>query len=135
MKKFLGILVACAAAFALCMGLVGCGGTAASSDAPDAATFVGSYELASMESDGSQVGEEDLALAKSLGYEVGLELKEDMTFSINVFGESIDGTWEVKSADVLTFTIDGQSVDATVDGDTVVLTENATSMTFTKKAA
>lgn len=131
MKKNLGILSALAAAFALCFALVGCGGT---SDEPDASTFAGTYEITAMVSDGEEASTEDLELMKSFGMEVNLDLNEDMTMDIDLFGEKIEGTWEIKSATELAVTMEGQTVTATVDGDNITLEQDGSTLTFTKKA-
>ena len=49
---------------------------------------------------------EDIAMLDAFGMSVGLDVNEDGTCALIMFGEPLDGTWEAKSATEATFTID-----------------------------
>ena len=130
MKK-VGIIAVLCCVFALSMALVGCGGSA--SDPKQA--FIGTWELIEMNDNGTITSQEDLELLKSLGIEVTAELNEDGTASINMMGEAMTGTWEASSATAGKITIEGQSVDMTLDGDKLSMSQNNQTLTFQKATA
>ena len=103
-KKWVAML---ASVFALCLVLAGCGGDAAKN-------YVGDWKLTGMEENGEATSAEDLKLMEDMGLAITLSVKEDKSFSLNVMGEEMSGTWEAKSASEATFTVEGQSVPATL---------------------
>lgn len=86
-KRFAVIaMVACIAA--LCLALVGCGGN-------NKANFVGDWTLESMSDSSMTITGDQL---KSFGLEITMKVKDDGTGSLNLMGETMDFTWEAKSA-------------------------------------
>lgn len=126
MKK-LSTALALAFALVLSFALVGCGG--GSKDYSE--NFVGTWKLTSM----SDTSEEDLALLESFGMAMLLDLNEDKTFALDMMGESMEGTWEAKSASECSITIDGESATATLSGEELVLSSGDEEMTFKKISA
>ena len=63
-----------------------------------------------MVSDGEEATAEDIAMLDAFGMSVGLDVNEDGTCALIMFGEPLDGTWEAKSATEATFTIDGSPI-------------------------
>lgn len=125
MKKRFAL--AFAAILALCLALVGCGGGGGGGEAADPkANFIGTWEIQSMEQDGESMSEEDLAMMRELGLSVYLVLNEDGTGSIEMFGEALEGTWEAKNATTGTFTAEDQTVDMTLEGGTLTMTQEGT---------
>ena len=123
-KKWVAML---ASVFALCLVLAGCGGGA------DAAkNYVGDWKLSGMEENGEVTSADDLKLMEDLGMAITLSVKEDKTFSLNVMGDETSGTWETKSASEATFTVDGQSVPATLADGVLTLESDGTKMQFEK---
>jgi MFS family permease len=71
-KTAIGLLVPLLVALALCFGLVGCGGSAATTDAAEG--FAGTWEISGMTSGSEQTTADELELLKSLGASVYLTL-------------------------------------------------------------
>lgn len=127
-------------ALALSVSLVACGGgdtSAPAGPAPEeqeqAVSFVGSWELDSAEfSDGSYTSD-DVDDMADLGLTVTLDLSEDGSATIDMFGsETLEGTWEESGSDGITITVDGEPIEATYDGTLLTLTNNGETMSFAK---
>jgi hypothetical protein len=121
-KKWVVML---ASVFALCLVLAGCGGDAAKN-------YVGDWKLTGMEENGEATSAEDLKLMEDMGLTITLSVKDDKSFSLNVMGEEMSGTWEAKSASEATFTVEGQSVPATLANGVLTLEQDGTKMMFEK---
>ena len=114
MKRKLLVCALVACAMTLCLALTGCGGGGATNDKDAKEAFIGSWKLAGMVSDGEEATAEDIAMLDAFGMSVGLDVNEDGTCALIMFGEPLDGTWEAKSATEATFTIDGSPITATI---------------------
>ena len=130
MKKGIVALLACVFALAMSMALVGCG----SSSDPKAA-WVGTWDLYEMEENGQVTGSDDLEMLKALGLDVHLDLNQDGTGALVLFGESMECSWEAKSATEASFTLDGQSIEAKIADGKLVMEENGSKLTFSKAEA
>lgn len=129
MKRKLLVCALAACAMTLCLALAGCGGGATNDkDAKEA--FIGSWKLAGMVSDGEEATAEDIAMLDAFGMSVGLNVNEDGTCGLILFGESLDGTWEAKSATEATFTIDGSPITATITDGKLQMNDDGYAMTF-----
>lgn len=127
MKK--GIIAALACVFALSLALVGCsGGTSAN----DKAAWVGTWDLYEMDDNGTVTSSDDIELLRSLGLDVYLELNEDGTSSLVLFGEAAEGTWEAKSATEATITISGEQINLTIQDEKIKMTQNDQTLVFAK---
>lgn len=132
MKK--GIIVALfACVFALSLALVGCGGGGGGGDAK--AAWVGTWDLTEMEENGQITGSDDIQMLKDLGLTVNLELKDDGTGALVLFGEAMDGSWEAKSATDAAFTYEGQTIDMKIADGKLTMEQNGSKLTFAKGAA
>ncbi len=119
----------------LCLALTGCGGGKKIEEAK--ASFSGSWSIYSIESnDGTRtVSHEDIALLQSMGQNVTLTFKDDDTVKLDIFGNTMDGTWKVKKngtgivemgAGKVTITIDDEGKLAFSDGkDKLIFTKGA----------
>lgn len=125
MKK-LSTALALAFALVLSFALVGCGGSKDYSE-----NFTGTWKLTAM----SGTTEDDIALMESFGMAMLLDLNEDKTLAFDMMGESMEGTWEAKSASECTLTIDGENATATLSGEELTLSSGDEEMTFKKISA
>lgn len=137
MKRPWSVLVAM---LALCLALVGCGGGASSGGSgaqespsvaePDfGANFRGSWELVSMMDDG-ETSEVDLEQMKALGMYVYLDLNEDGSATLDVFGAPTDGTWEAQSENAATMTVNGEVANITLTDGLITMAQGSSSLTF-----
>ena len=128
MKK--GIIVGLfACVFALSLALVGCGGGDVK------AAWVGTWDLSEMEENGEVTSSDDIQMLKELGLTVQLELKEDGTGALVLFGESMQGKWEAKSATDATFTYEGQTINMKIADGKLTMEQNNSKLTFVKGTA
>ena len=138
--KRIGIVVLLCCMFSLCFALVGCGGgessssSASSSDGASAkAAFAGTWDLTGLVRDGQETSKQDIESLTNLGYEVYLNLNEDGTSKLSLFDKDpITGTWDASSATAGTITMQGSTIDMTIEGDTLTVAQNKSSMTFKK---
>ena len=120
------MILAAACAAALCFVLFGCN----SGSQDYTKNFVGEYELVGMVQNGVEANADDIAKMKTLGFEVKLEMKDDKTFALDLFGEVMSGNWKAKSASECEVTMEGQPVLGTLDGDKLTLAQNDNVLTF-----
>lgn len=132
-KRLMGKLLALMLALVCVLGLTGCGGGKSKA--------VGKYDLESMETGGMTINVQDMldALGESgveMNVEIVLELKDDGSFTMDMSAldesQSEEGTWEEKSGKI-TLTSNGESIEATLDGDTLTLEEDGEKMVFVKQ--
>ena len=121
-KRFIALALAIIMVFSLVACSGGAGGGGNSKPSP-----VGKYTLSGMEEDGQATSQEDLDLLSSLGLTVTVEVKEDGTGMIDLFGEQLEFTW-----DDTYITIDDQQQTYEFDGTTLSMENEGTKMTFTK---
>lgn len=127
MKKRVSLLVASALALMLSFALVGCGG-----GEDYAANFQGTWKVCSIEGEDEGATDEDIAMLEDLGLIVLLNLNEDKSASLDVFGDIEEGTWEAKSATECSVTIDGDTITGTLADGKLTLADDYASMTFVK---
>ncbi|MDD6694424.1 MAG: hypothetical protein PUE38_08760 [Olsenella sp.] len=129
-KKWVAVV---ASVFALCLALAGCaGGSGGTGGADPSKNYVGDWKLVGMEENGEATSADDIKLMESMGMTVALSVKEDKSFSLSVFGEELPGTWEAKSDSEATFTVDGQSIPATLANEVLTMEQDGTKMMFEK---
>ena len=85
----------------------------------------GKYNLVGMVQDGGTIATKDLVTMADLGFEMYIDLKEDGTGELNMYGESVEITWDDKG-----ITSQEQEIPYEWDGRYLVLTEGDTSITF-----
>lgn len=123
-KKVLALLLVAAMVFGLAACSSGGGGGASEKPSP-----VGKYTMTGMEENGEATSQEDLDLLTSLGLTVTLEIKEDGTGILDLFGEQVEFEWDADN-----LTVDGSKQPYTFDGKTLIMETNETKMTFTLDA-
>lgn len=89
--------------------------------------IVGYYELYEMSSDDEDYSYEDLQNLKSLGLEVTLELRDDKTGTLNLFGETMDLTYDNKN-----MTVDGEYAPYKVDDNKITMEQDGQKLVFQK---
>lgn len=132
-KKWMGKILALMLVLACVMGLTACGGKSKA---------VGKYDLESMETEGMTINVQDMLYTLSesgveMNVEIVLDLKEDGTFTLDMAAldesESEEGKWEEKDGIVTLSAEDGESIDATLEGDTLTLEADGQKMVFKKQ--
>ena len=122
--------------FVLGLALAGCGGGGASGSSDDAKkAFTGTWDLVEMSQDGEVTSSDDLETLKSLGLEVYVNLNEDGTAALVLFGEALEGTWEAKSATAGSITLNDQKVDMTLADSKLKFEQEGASLVFEKGEA
>ena len=96
-------------------------------DSIDASAMVGKYELIEMTADGENYGKEELDALKSFGMTITLELKEDGTGVMDIYGQQTELTYDSKS-----MTIDGDKMSFTKSEDIITLEKDNEKMVFKK---
>ncbi len=132
MKRKIRLLAAALCAFALSFALVGCDGGETSAPTDYSSNFVGSWKLIGLEDETGATSPEDLALMESLGMYIVLELDEDKTASLTMVDELSTGTWKATGASSLAVTIEGETIDGTLEGGEITLAQGDTWMAFAK---
>ena len=120
MKKFAVIVLAVVIA---CFTLVSCGGS----------NYVGKWELEEMSSTGMTLKDNFLGIPVAIMFQ--FEFKEDGTGALVLFGESMDGKWEAKSATDATFTYEGQTINMKITDGKLTMEQNGSKLTFVKGTA
>lgn len=119
MKKLNKIIALVACALLTCLVVVGCGNKEAYK-----ADFVGTWEIVETEKEDETVGEEDIALLKSLGMNVYAEINEDGTCTLEPFGSVIEGTWDVSGKGKGSMAAMDQNIPMTIEEDGRLFLEN-----------
>ena len=119
-KNVLALLLA----LAMVVSLAACGG-----GSPE-----GTYHLTKISAEGLDMDIQQLAQMAGMDVDITLELKSDKTFVLEAgaagLGESAEGTWSNDNG--LTLTAEGASISAKLEGSTIILEQDGTSMTFEK---
>ena len=128
-RLWTALILACT----LCLALVGCGkGSGSSAKADPKASFVGSWEIVSMVNNGEETATEDLEQLKDLGLSVYLDLNEAGTFSLDVLGSPMTGTWEATGENKGTITMSGSEAPLAIENGLLTLEQDGSSMSFKK---
>ena len=124
-KKGLALLAIFTCVAAMCFALVACGGN-------NKANFVGDWTLESMQDSTMTLTASDLA---SYGLEMTMTLKEDGSGSFNMMGESMNFSWEAKSATEISVK-DAETVASTftLADDKLSAENNGAKMVFKRKS-
>ena len=91
--------------------------------------FVGSYELSKAEGVGISLTQEQIDAMKAIGLSATLDIKEDNTAIMNVFGEEIHFTYDLRK---MIFTCEGKDEKFTFDGKTIAFNNEGRKLEFTK---
>ena len=96
--------------------------------------FQGTWKLCGMTEGDEEYSESDMALIESFGGECSLTLNEDKTAKFVYFGESEEGTWEVKDASAIKLKVSNDSTEVTLKDEKLTVSEDNVSLTFKKES-
>lgn len=115
-------------ALAMIVSLAACGGGGGGP--------AGSYKMTKMNAAGMDMDIAQLTSLYGVDINVTLELKSDGNFTLDMSalgtGQSVSGTW-TSSGNTVTLSAEGDDLDATLNGNTLVLEESGQSLTFEKQ--
>lgn len=131
MKLKAKIIAAAVCAMALCVALAGCAGGGTNSG-NDTTNFQGNWVLSGGNNEGQELKAEDIDAMNQMGLNVYMQLNEGGNAVISLFGENVDGTWEAKDATTVAITFQGDTTDAKLEGDELVLSVEGNSLRFKK---
>ena len=96
--------------------------------------LVGKWKLSKLVQNGSATGTDELEMMQSMGLEVSLNLSEDGSATLVLFGAKMEGTWEASDPHAATLVLVGQRIPCTINADTGELsfTEGGDELTFAK---
>ena len=126
-----GIVAVFICMLVLSMALVGCGGNSEKSKE----AFTGTWNVVELVQDGQPVSNDDLEALKALGMEIYVNLNEDGTAMLALFGEVLNGTWDAKSATEGTITFSESTSNLTIENSRLKFENKGSSMVFEKGAA
>lgn len=95
----------CACVFALSLALCACGPSYNEEDVRD--TFLGTWALDSCVEGGAKVSEDDIAAMKNYKLETTATFAEDGSFSMDMYGDALSGSYAVTNDNEVTVTISG----------------------------
>ena len=90
---------------------------------------VGTYELISMTTEDNSVNEQTIQGLSQMGFVATLELKDDGTAEMNVYGKKMTLTYDLNK---MVFKADGDMVPFTFEDGRITFTQDGNSMTFQK---
>ncbi len=112
--------------------LVGCNNTNSTSNFSE--NFVGTWRVTDVTNSLLDLDENQAKALNSAEKSAELTVKEDKTFTFDILGTTLSGTWEAKDEKSAKVNISGIDVDATIDSDGTLSLEYENSMiAFTKK--
>lgn len=125
-----GVVASIICALALAVGLSACGGGSGSGGDP-AANFTGVWQLESMDGEDG-ITAEDLEMMAEMDLYVTMTLAEDGAVVLDFMGETTSGTWKAKNDTTADLTIDGETVEAKLDGGKIKMSQDGTTLIFIK---
>ncbi len=133
-SKFVLLVGVLGVALALCaFAISGCSG-GGQSNADLQKNFQGTWKMCEL-TEGDQVySESDMAMLESLAGTCSLTLNEDKTGKFEYFGQSQDGTWEVKDASTATLKFGADSTECTLKDGKLTISVDSASLTFKKSS-
>ena len=118
LKKISCILIT----FLFVLTLVSCGSV-------NKSKIVGTYELSKAEGVGISLTQEQIDSMKAIGLTATLEIKDDNTAVMDIFGEKLDFTYDLRK---MVFTYEGKDEKFTFDGEKIAFNNEGRALEFTK---
>ena len=94
--------------------------------------FTGDWYIYSMSENGEETTNEDIATMKAFGLDVTLNLSDDGKMVLDLFGETIEGTWSTDSSTHGSMSVEGQSIDMSINDDKLVMEQEGSVLTFSR---
>lgn len=91
--------------------------------------LVGNYELSRAEGVGINLTQTQIDSMKALGLTATLEVKDDGTATMELFGEKMDFTYDLKK---MIFSYNGKDEKFTFDGEKIAFNNEGRKLEFTK---
>ena len=97
--------------------------------------LIGTWKLTGLVDDGKVTGADEIELMQNMGLEVSLNLNQDGSCALTLFGVDTVGIWEASSPYAVSLMIEGDSIECSVNVDTGELSmeDNNDQLTFTKQ--
>lgn len=123
-----GIIALLSCMIALCLALASCG------EGNYREKYIGTWKLVEMEqNDGTVTTQEQIDQLINVGFEVYVNLHEDGTLVLSMFGTPIEGTWEAENGSGGTITLEeSDTVEMKLENDRLTFKQNDSSLTFEK---
>lgn len=103
--------------------------SAASCGAVDNSKLVGTYELSKAQGVGISLTSEQIDALKAIGMTATLEIKDDNTAVMDLFGEKLNFTYNLRK---MIFTFEGKDEKFTFDGNIIAFNNEGRALEFTK---
>ncbi len=114
--------------FLFVFSLASCGAIGNSAGA-DPSKYVGTYELTKAQGVGINLTSEQIDALKVVGMTATLEMKDDNTAVMDLFGEKLDFTYDLKK---MIFIHEGKNEKFTFDGEKIAFNNEGRELEFTK---
>ena len=125
MKKRIAMLML--AAMLVVLALAGCGSK------KEASPVVGDWKVTTIEMAGTTVSVDDyLAATGSDAIKMEFSIKEDGKFSMDMAGQTADGTWKYKEP-TLTLTVEGDPLDTEYKDGKIIMDMDGVVLTLERK--
>lgn len=95
--------------------------------------LVGSWKLTGLVSDGEVANADDIELMQDVGLTVSLDIREDGTVDLVLFGVNMSGIWESADGVNVSMRFKGDTMNATVNGTELTMVDGEDRLTFTKQ--
>ena len=118
------MLIGISFVLAMVLALAGCG-----KSGPTEADYIGYWEVSGGTLYGEEYDAEMLQMMKGWGMVMVIHLDKDGKAEMDLFGEVIDGTWDLKDKRM---TFEGDTLEFKLENDTLYIVEGDDNLTFTR---
>ncbi len=92
--------------------------------------IVGTYDLISANGGGMNLSEERIEQFRAMGLTATLEVRDDNTAEMDIFGQKVEMTYNFSK---MIFTTNGKNTKFKFDGSSITIVSNGTTMVFEKR--
>ena len=123
-KLWRRMLIGVSFVLAMVLALAGCG-----KSGPTEADYIGYWEVSGGTLYGEEYDAEMLQMMKDWGMVIVIHLNKDGKAELDLFGEVVDGTWDLKDKRM---TFEGDTLEFKLENDTLYIVEGDDNLTFTR---